>query len=88
MANQELQMKAINISSDIDDIFESYQIDNLNNAEDLSEFITKIAETKRNFRRIHSQLKATDGQNYGELYPNFDLQLNELSESFRIASKK
>ena len=40
MENQELQIKAINTSSDIEDLFESYQIDNLNDDEDLSEFVT------------------------------------------------
>ena len=53
MANQELQLKAINISSDIEDLFESYQ--NLNDDDRLTEFLTKIGDIKRDFRRIHAQ---------------------------------
>ena len=88
MACNELQVQAINVSSDMEDLFESYQIDDLIELGELNEVLCKIGDIKREFRRIHAQLKITEGDNYGRVYPDYKKQLKELNNKFNTANKK
>ena len=88
MANQELQKQAINISSDIEDLMESYEIEKLTELDELDKFVTLIGDMKRDYRRIHAQLKIAEGENYHKAYPNYQNQLNELIENFKEANEK
>ena len=87
MACNELQVQVI-VSSDMEDLFESYQIDDLIELGELNEFLCKIGDIKREFRRIHAQLKITEGDNYGRVYPDYEKQLKELNNKFNTANKK
>ena len=60
----DLQLQAINVTCDIEDLFESYQIENLTEEFELSDFVIKIGNVKKDFRRIHAQLKISDGENF------------------------
>ena len=57
----EVARLAINSRSDVEDLFESYVIEELEDEDELSDYLTKIDVVKRDFRRIHSQLKAIEG---------------------------
>ena len=88
MKNQDLQMQAINISSDIEDLLESYEIEKLTELDELNKFISLIGDMKREYRRIHAQLKIAEGENYNTAYPNYQKKLNELIENFKTANDK
>ena len=84
----ELQMKANDIGSDVEDFFDSYVLDELNKEEELREYVEKLDVLKREFRRIHSQLKRTEGENFSSMYPEFDNYLTRLTEDFKAANRK
>ena len=83
MACSELQVQA-----DMEDLFESYQIDDLIELGELNEFLCKIGDIKREFRRIHTQLKITEGDNYGRVHLDYKKQIKELNNKFNTANKK
>ena len=66
----DLPKLAIDIRSDVEDLFESYDIDELLDEEELSRYQSKLETVKRDFRRIHAQLKANGGEEvFQEKYP-------------------
>ena len=84
----EFHIQAINICSDIEDLFDSYDIDELIGEDELHVYVEKLGETKREYRRIHSQLKMLAGEEFPIKYPDFDKNLNDLNGKFKIANKK
>ena len=60
----ELQTMANNVGSDVEDFFDSYVLDELNEEEELREYVDKLDVLKREFKRIYSQLKRTEGENF------------------------
>ena len=87
MTTPDINTQAINIDSDVEDLFESYNIENLIDEEELADYIAKVAETKRIYRRIHSQLKKLDDK-FTENYPNYEKNLKKLQEKFTEANNK
>ena len=69
-------------------IWKIYLRDDLIELGELNEFLCKIGDIKREFRRIHAQLKITEGDNYGRVYPDYETQLKELNNKFNTANKK
>ena len=88
MESKELKTQAIHIYSDLEDFFDSYDIRELDEVDELQDYVAKIGDLKRNFRRIHSELKVALGEEFKTEYPEFDNTSNELSEKFKIANKK
>ena len=85
----EVARLAINSQSDVEDLFESYVIEELEDEDELSDYLTKIEVVKRDFRRIHSQLKAIEGdEDFQKKYPYYDKDLATLNTSFKEVSKK
>ena len=85
----EVTRLAINSQSDVEDLFESYVIEELEDEDELSDYLTKIDVVKRDFRRIHSQLKAIEGdEDFQKKYPYYDKDLATLNTSFKEVSKK
>ena len=70
----DLRIQAINISSDVDDLFDSYEISELAEMDDLEDYVRKIGDVKREYRRIHRQIKDLDGDGFPTRYPDFDKQ--------------
>ena len=86
--NSKLDVLSINICSDIEDHYDSYQIENLSDEEELNEYVTKLGGLKKEFRRIHAQIKTAEGENFDTNYPNFKEQLEELNTKFKNANGK
>ena len=85
----DLPKLAIEIRSDVEDLFESYDVDELSDEEELSSYQSKLEVAKRNFRRIHAQLKANEGdEGFQEKYPYYDTELGSLNDKFKIVTKK
>ena len=72
IANPDLQSEAVNITSDVEDLSDSYQIENMTE-EELNEFVIKIGDVKK------------DSENK---YPTYEEQLKDLIENFKIAHGK
>lgn len=87
MTAPDINIQAINIGSDVEDLFESYNIENIIEEEELTDYITKVGETKRIYRRIHTQLKKLDDK-FTENYPDYDKNLKKLQEKFSQANTK
>ena len=68
----ELKPKVIEICSDVEDFLDSYVLDDLNGEEELREYIDKLDVLKRDFRRVHTQLKKEEGENFPTAYPQLD----------------
>ena len=82
------KVQAIHIKCDIEDLYESYQIENLTEEFEISNYISKIEDIKRHFRRIHAQLKISEGENFKRNFPNYESELSELNGNFKIANEK
>ena len=88
MASQDLDRQAIHISSDLEDFFDSYNIENIDEVDELKQYIIELGDLKRNFRRICHELKFAEGDKFVTKYPDFDQNLNSLTEKFKVASEK
>ena len=86
MANLDIQ--AVNVSSDFEDFLDSYDLDELVDEDELTEYVNKIGEIKRTFRRVFAQIEIAEGDGFAEKYPNHDNELREISVTFQEASKK
>ena len=51
MATPDLRVQAIHITSDIEDLFDSYQIENLTEEDGLNDYIAKLGEAKKEFSK-------------------------------------
>ena len=87
-SNEQLQIQAINICSDVEDLWESYQVDDLTDGEELSQFVIKIGDMKREFRRVHAQLKSVEGNDFDKNHPDYKKHLDKLNEQFKNANNK
>ena len=88
MASQELKTKVIHICSDVEDFYDSYDLSVIDDEQDLQEYISRIGDLKRNFRRVYAELKTAEGTDFAKNFPNFEKDLKELNETFKIASEK
>ena len=84
----EYKTKAIYISSDVDDLFDSYVLEEMNGEEELQNYVDRVDALKRDFRRVHTVLKRGDEENFADTYPDYDENLRKLTESFKTATKK
>ena len=62
MADHELQMQEVNICSDIEDLFDSYQLDDISDKDGINKFLAKIGDIKQEYRRIYARLKRLMGK--------------------------
>ena len=63
MAGQELDQKLVYIQSDIEDFFDSYDLNITEEESELEQYLLELGNLKRNFRRIYSEsVKQTRGQ--------------------------
>ena len=83
-----LQIQAIHASSDVEDFFETFILEDLAKEGDLREYISKIEVVKRNFRRTSSQLRVVEGENFLTKYPMFDEMLQKLNSKFKEAKSR
>ncbi len=88
MAEKGINVQAINIRSDVEDFFDSYDFENLDELEDVQEYIMNLGNLKREFRRVHAQVKETEGAEFGTKYSDFDKLLNDLNYCFTTANQK
>ena len=84
----DLDIQALNASSDFDDFLDSYNIGGLVDEDELSEYVNRIGEIKRTFRRVYTQIKKTEGEGFDTKYPNYDNELRDISVKFQEANKK
>ena len=84
----DLDIQALNASSDFDDSLDSYNIGELVYEDELSEYVNRIGEIKRTFRRVYTQIKKTEGEGFDTKYPNYDNELRDISVKFQEANKK
>ena len=88
MVTTDLRVHALHITSEIEELFDSYQIENLTEEDGLNDYITKLGEAKRSFRRIHARLKIAEGDVFNENYPNYDNKLKDINKKFKLANSK
>ena len=88
MATPDLRVQAIHITTDIEDLFDSYHIENLIEGDELNDYVTKLGEAKTSFRRIHARLKIAEGDGFNENYPNYDNKLKDINKIFKLADGK
>ena len=88
MGDKDLQTRALDISSDVADLFESYDLKNMEDIGELNEFVSLINETKREYRRVHTQLETVEGEAFATKYPEYDGNLKMLTDLFKEASQK
>ena len=56
------RLNAVNINSDVEDFFDSYELGLLVSIDELEDYLGKIESLKQKFRRVHSQLKTFLGE--------------------------
>ena len=76
----EVKTKAIHSRADVEDLFDFYDLDELEGEEELQEYVTKCEEVKRDFRRIHAQFKSMVGDEmFTQHYPDYSDDLATLT---------
>ena len=88
MGDNELQTRALEISSDVADLFESYDLENMEDIGELNEFVSLINENKKEYRRVHTQLETVEGEAFATKYPEYDGNLKMLTDLFKEANQK
>ena len=84
----DLKTQVIHIQSDVEDFFDSYDIYLLDDEDELYDYVTKLGEIKRDFRRIYTELKTLEGENFTTNHPDLERSLYELTETFKNANKR
>ena len=84
----DLAKQAINIYSDVEDFFESYDLEIMSSCEDIEKYVENIRVLKQEFRPLHHHLKISDEENFGTSYPDYQERLQKLSEQFKRANEK
>ena len=84
----DLAKQAVNINSDVEDFFESYDLEILSSCEDIEKYVENIGRLKQEFRRVHYHLRMADIDNFETAYPDFAETLQKLSEHFKKANMK
>ena len=74
-----LQVQAINALSDVEDFLETFLIDELLSEGELKEYVSRLEVVKRDFRRVFSQLKVAEGEDFEKKYPSFNSTLDDLN---------
>ena len=88
-ASSDLHTQAIHINTDIDDLFESYDIGELCDEDELVDYLAKIEDLKKQFRRVYAEIRNLEGENlFLTTYPNYDKELDYLKSKFNEAKQK
>ena len=61
-ASSDLHTQAIHINTDIDDLFESYDIGELCDEDELVDYLAKIEDLKKQFRRVYAEIRNLEGK--------------------------
>ena len=56
MADNGIQVQAINMRSDVEDFFDSYDVENLGDVEEVHNYITELGDLKRDFDKLLNDL--------------------------------
>ena len=88
MASPDLTIDSINISSDIEDFLESYEVNDLSSEIELREYVTRIGDLKKEFRRVYAKIKLVEKEHFNSHFPNYETELALLQEKFKIGSEK
>ena len=83
-----LKADAIKIRSDVEDFFESYDLEEITEEEGLLGYVGEIKLLKQEYRRIHALLKDGDAGGFATNYPNYDTDMKGLTDKFKEANKK
>ena len=84
----DFEVQIININSDIEDLYESYQLEDLASKGEIVKFVSKIGEIKQEYRRIYAHLKKTEGGNFDRKFPEYSVTQKELNNKFKAANDK
>ena len=75
---EEKRLYELQIFDDIQDIYDTHILDEVDGLEDLEEVLEEISALTKKFRHIHVELKFILGDEYGAAYPEFDKRLEGL----------
>ena len=84
----DLAKQAGNLYSDVEDFFESYDLEVMSSCDDLERYVENIGALKREFRRVHYHLKISDVENFDTSYPEYTEKLEILGKQFKCATEK
>ncbi len=85
----DLQAKAIECLSDVEDHFDFYNLAEINDAIELQDYLSKAEGIKRDFRRVHAQLKNIEGEDvFNNKYTYYEQSITDLNTALRNGSKK
>ena len=87
----ELQKQIIDCRSDVEEFYVDFVLNDLEDEEDLEQYVTKIVEIKREFRRVHAQLKISEGDDdeaFKKNHPYYVKDVAELDSLYKKSTKK
>ena len=85
----DLENQAVDLESDIDDFFDSHQVENLSSIDDLEDYCKVLGGLKQRYRRIYAHLKRGETEeSFGEKYPSYSSVLEKLSNHFKVGNEK
>ena len=84
-----LKSVAIDCYSDVEDFFDTYSIDEIENDSDIQDYVSKLGDLKREFRRTHAHIRSImETDEFDNNYPDYAKELDNLTKHFKIATKK
>ena len=87
----ELQKQIIDCRSDVEEFYVDFVLNDLEDEEDLEQYVTKIVEIKREFRRVHAQLKISEGgddEAFKKNHPYYVKDVAELDSLYKKSTKR
>ena len=84
----ELRNRAIDVSSDVEDLFETLDYEGTNDVDELNEYVKSIENTKKEYRRVFAQIQAVEGNDFDTKYPLYEETLKELNDKLKGATAK
>ena len=85
---EELRNRAIDVSSDVEDLFETLDYEGTNDVDELNEYVKSIENTKKEYRRVFAQIQAVEGNDFDTKYPLYEETLKELNDKLKGATAK
>ena len=88
MENRTLQECAAELSSNVENLHDSYVLDNVSDEEELCDIVQQVGDIKKEYRRVHALIKRENAESFKADYPDHDEVVKKLNDAYLDATQK
>ena len=88
MENRTLQECAAELSSNVENLHDSYVLDNVSDEEELCDIVQQVGDIKKEYRRVHALIKRENAESFKADYPTYDEVVKKLNGAYLDATQK